>query len=223
MKAIIIEDESLIARELKNKIASVAPDVIITETLASVKTASRWLMENAEPDLVFADIQLSDGVSFEIFERYDLKCPIIFTTAYDEYALRAFKVNGIDYLLKPVDVNELSKAIDKCRTIIENKTKLPGNLQELMQLLQNPSSNTKLYKEKFVIKVRNNWLPIMTKDIACFIRDNLNYIYTFSGEKYITDYVTLEEIEELLDPALFFRTNRQSIVHIDAIQSIKPG
>ncbi|MBS1752810.1 MAG: response regulator transcription factor [Ferruginibacter sp.] len=223
MKAIIIEDESLIARELKNKIASVAPDVMITETLPSVKTASRWLMENAEPDLVFADIQLSDGVSFEIFERYELKCPIIFTTAYDEYALRAFKVNGIDYLLKPVDVNELSKAIDKCRTITENKTKLPGNLQELMQVLQNPAANTKLYKEKFVIKVRNNWLPIMTKDIACFIRDNLNYIYTFSGEKYITDFVTLEEIEELLDPALFFRTNRQSIVHIDAIQSIKPG
>ena len=152
MKAIIIEDESLIARELKNKIASVAPDVMITETLPSVKTASRWLMENAEPDLVFADIQLSDGVSFEIFERYELKCPIIFTTAYDEYALRAFKVNGIDYLLKPVDVNELSKAIDKCRTITENKTKLPGNLQELMQVLQNPAANTKLYKEKLVGK-----------------------------------------------------------------------
>jgi DNA-binding LytR/AlgR family response regulator len=223
MKAIIIEDESLIARELKNKIASVAPDVSIIETLPSVKTANRWFMENAEPDVVFADIQLSDGVSFEIFERYELNCPIVFTTAYDEYALRAFKVNGIDYILKPVDVNELKKAIDKCRTIAENKTKLPGNLQELMQVLQNPSANTKLYKEKFVINVRHNWLPVMTKDIACFVRDNLNYIYTFSGEKYITDYVTLEEIEELLDPAVFFRANRQSIVHIDAIQSIKPS
>jgi DNA-binding LytR/AlgR family response regulator len=222
MKAIIIEDETLIARELKNKIASVAPDVTITETLSSVKTANRWLLENAEPDFVFADIQLSDGVSFEIFERYDLKCPIIFTTAYDEYAIRAFKVNGIDYLLKPVDVTELKKAIDKCKSLVENKTKLPANIQELMQVLQNPTQNTKMYKEKFVVNMRNNWIPIVTKDIACFVRENLNYLYTFSGEKYIVDYVTLEEIEELLDPNLYYRANRQSIVHIDAIQSIKP-
>jgi DNA-binding LytR/AlgR family response regulator len=222
MKAIIIEDETLIARELKNKIAAVAPEVTIIETLPSVKTANRWLMENAEPDFVLADIQLSDGVSFEIFERYDLKCPIIFTTAYDEYAIRAFKVNGIDYLLKPVDVNELKKAIDKCKALVDNRAKLPTSLQELMQVLQNPDQQKKLYKEKFVVNVRNNWLPVFTKDIACFVRDNLNYLYTFSGEKYILDYVTLEEIEELLDPALYYRANRQSIVHINAIQSIKP-
>jgi DNA-binding LytR/AlgR family response regulator len=222
MKAIIIEDETLIARELKNKIASVAPDVTITETLSSVKTANRWLMENAEPDFVFADIQLSDGVSFEIFERYDLKCPIIFTTAYDEYAIRAFKVNGIDYLIKPVDVGELKRAIDKCKALVENKAKLPANIQELMQVLQNPSGNAKMYKEKFVVNMRNNWIPVQTKDIACFVRENLNYLYTFDGDKYILDYVTLEEIEELLDPNLYYRANRQSIVHINAIQSIKP-
>jgi DNA-binding LytR/AlgR family response regulator len=222
MKAIIIEDENLIAKELKNKIASVAPDVTIVETLSSVKTANRWLMQNAEPDFVFADIQLSDGVSFEIFERYELKCPVIFTTAYDEYAMRAFKVNGIDYLLKPVDVNELKKAIEKCRSIVDNKSKLPTNIQELIQVLQQPAQNRKLYKEKFVVNVRNNWLPVLTKDIACFIRENLNYLYTFEGEKYILDYTTLEEIEELLDPDIYFRANRQSIVHIDNIQSIKP-
>ena len=222
MKAVIIEDETLIARELKNKIASVAPDVNIIETLPSLKTAWKWFMENAEPDLLFADIQLSDGVSFEIFERYDLKCPVIFTTAYDEYAIRAFKVNGVDYLLKPVDIEDLKKAIDRCRNLIEQKTKLPSNLQELMQVLQNPSANTKMYKEKFVVNVRHNWLPVLTKDIACFLRENLNYLITFSGDKYIIDYVTLEEVEELLDPKLFYRTNRQSIVCIDAIQSIKP-
>ena len=222
MKAVIIEDETLIARELKNKIALVAPDVNIVETLPSLKTAWKWFMENAEPDLLFADIQLSDGVSFEIFERYDLKCPVIFTTAYDEYAIRAFKVNGVDYLLKPVDLEDLKKAIDKCRNLIEQKTKLPSNLQELMQVLQNPASSTKMYKEKFVVNVRHNWLPILTKDIACFIRENLNYLITFSGERYIIDYVTLEEVEELLDPKTFYRSNRQSIVHIDAIQSIKP-
>lgn len=221
MKAIIIEDETLIARELKNKIAAVAPDVAIIETLPSVKTANRWLMENAEPDFVLADIQLSDGVSFEIFERYELKCPIIFTTAYDEYAIRAFKVNGIDYLLKPVDVNELKKAIEKCKMLVDNKAKLPSSLQELMQVLQKPDQSQKLYKEKFIVNVRNNWVPVFTKDIACFVRDNLNYLYTFSGEKYIVDFVTLEEIEELLDPRLYYRANRQSIVHINAIQSIK--
>ena len=222
MKAVIIEDETLIARELKNKIALIAPDVSIIETLPSLKTAWKWFMENAEPDLLFADIQLSDGVSFEIFERYDLKCPVIFTTAYDEYAIRAFKVNGVDYLLKPVDIEDLKKAIDKCRNLIEQKTKLPSNLQELMQVLQNPSASTKMYKEKFVVNVRHNWLPILTKDIACFVRDNLNYLITFSGERYIIDYVTLEEVEDLLDPKIFYRSNRQSIVHIDAIQSIKP-
>lgn len=222
MQAIIIEDETLIARELKNKIAAVAPDVSIIETLPSVKTANRWLMENAAPDFILADIQLSDGVSFEIFERYELSCPVIFTTAYDEYAIRAFKVNGVDYLLKPVDTDELKKAIDKCRVLVKNKTKLPTSIQELMQVLQNPEQNKKMYKEKFVVQVRHNWLPILTKDIACFIRDNLNYLCTFSGEKYIVDYVTLEEIEELLDPRLYYRANRQSIIHIEAIQSIKP-
>jgi two-component SAPR family response regulator len=103
IKAVIIEDEQLIARELVNKIMAVADDVSVIETLPSLKTARRWFMQNAEPDLLFMDIQLSDGVSFELFEEFDLSCPVIFTTAYDEYAVRAFKVNGIDYLLKPVD------------------------------------------------------------------------------------------------------------------------
>lgn len=222
MKAIIIEDETLIARELRQKIAQVAPELDIIETLPSVKTANRWFMEHAEPDLVFADIQLSDGSSFEIFERYEMKCPVIFTTAYDEYAIRAFKVNGIDYLLKPVDTGELKTAIDKCRRMLKQQAPLPTNLQELIQVLQLPDTGKKMYKEKFVVSVRNNWLPVFTRDIACFVRDNLNYLYTFSGEKFITDYVTLEEIEELLDPSLYYRTNRQSIVHIDAIQSIRP-
>jgi DNA-binding LytR/AlgR family response regulator len=222
MKAVIIEDETLIARELKNKIALVAQDVNIIETLPSLKSSWKWFMENAEPDLIFADIQLSDGVSFEIFERYELHCPVIFTTAYDEYAIRAFKVNGVDYLLKPVDINDLKKAIERCRNLIQQKPALPSNLQELMQILQNPAAGTRLYKEKFVVKVRQNWLPVFTKDIACFVRENLNYLITFSGEKYIVDYVTLEEIEELLNSAFFYRANRQSIVHIDAIQSIKP-
>ena len=222
MNAVIIEDENLIARELQYKIASIAPDVKITEVLPSVKTARKWFMENAEPDLVFADIQLSDGVSFEIFERYELKCPVIFTTAYDEYAIKAFKVNGIDYLLKPIDNEDLKNAIDKGREIIASKSQYPRDIQQLLQMMANPRATQTSYKEKFVVKFRHQWLPVLTKDIACFYRDNLNYIITFSGDKHILDFTTLDEVEELLDPKYFYRANRQSIVHINAIQSVKP-
>lgn len=222
MTAVIIEDESLIARELQARIAAVAPDVKTTVVLPSVKTANRWFLEHAEPDLIFADIQLSDGVSFEILERYQFKCPVIFTTAYDEYALKAFRVNGIDYLLKPVDMDDLKKAIDKARVIVESKAPYPSELQQLLSMMTGKQKNIPAYKEKFVVKVRHNWVPVPTKDIACFYRDNFNYLLTFSGEKHLLDFVTLEEIEELLDPELYFRANRQCIVHINAIQSIQP-
>ena len=222
IKAVIVEDESLIARELQNKIASVASDVQVIEVLPSLKTAKKWFMQNAEPDLLFMDIQLSDGVSFELFDHFQLNCPVIFTTAYDEYAIRAFKVNGVDYLLKPVDSEELKSAIDKCRRLLENKGTPPVHIKDLMQALQNPQASASLYKEKFIVSIRNNWIPVNTRDIACFTRDNLNYLYTFGGEKYILDYATLEEVEELLDPRVFYRANRQSIIHADAIQSVKP-
>ena len=129
-KAVIIEDESLIAKMLEHKIAQIDPDIKIVTVLPSVKTANKWFFENPEPDLVFADIQLSDGVSFAVFERFDIKAPVIFTTAYDEYAIRAFKVNGVDYLLKPVDDDELKKAIDKCRSIIDSRTSYPNDMQQ---------------------------------------------------------------------------------------------
>jgi DNA-binding LytR/AlgR family response regulator len=222
MNAVIIEDENLIAKELQYKIATVAPDVTVLQVLPSVKTGYKWFLENAEPDLLFADIQLSDGVSFELFERYEIKCPVIFTTAYDEYAIKAFKVNGIDYLLKPVDTDELKKAIDKAREIVKSKSEYPKDVRQLLQLMAQPQTPISSYKEKFVVKQRNNWIPVLTKDIACFYRDNLNYLITFSGEKYILDFVTLEEVEELLDPRIFYRANRQSLVHIDAIERIKP-
>lgn len=220
IKAVIIEDEQLIARELANKIATVADDIEIVEMLPSLKTAKKWFMQHAEPDLLFMDIQLSDGVSFELFEHFTLSCPVIFTTAYDEYAIRAFKVNGIDYLLKPVDESDLRNAIDKSRGLINGKTALPVDMQQLMATLAAPQGS--LYKEKFIVNVRNTWIPVDTKEIACFVRDNLNYLYTFQGEKYILDFTTLEDIEELLDPKVFYRANRQSIIHINAIQSVKP-
>ncbi len=221
MKAVIIEDEEIIAHVLKNKIAKVAPDVQVIQILPSLKTARKWFGENAEPDLLFMDIQLSDGVSFDIFNDFSLHCPVIFTTAYDEYAVRAFRVNGVDYLLKPVKDDELAAAIDKCRKLTDVNDKPPADITALIKSLANPSATSK-YKEKFIINVRNQWMPVNTKDIACFSKEVLNYIYLFNGEKYMIDYVTLEEVEELLDPKQFYRANRQFIINMDAIQTVKP-
>jgi DNA-binding LytR/AlgR family response regulator len=221
MKAIIIEDEEIIANVLLNKIRKVSNDVDVVTILSSLKTARKWLGENAEPDLMFMDVQLGDGVSFDIFNDFSLKCPVIFTTAYDEYAIRAFRVNGVDYLLKPVKETELTAAIDKCRKLADNKETPPADIQSLIRSLANPSSASK-YKEKFIINIRNQWMPVNTKDIACFSKEVLNYIYLFNGEKYMIDYVTLEEVEELLDPKQFYRANRQFIINIDAIQTVKP-
>jgi DNA-binding LytR/AlgR family response regulator len=220
MKAVIIEDETLVAKELQNKIQLISDDVQVIEHLTSLKTARKWFMQNAEPDLLFMDIQLSDGVSFDLFEQFNLNCPVIFTTAYDEYAIRAFKVNGIDYLLKPIDDEDLRNAIEKSKRYLQAQWK-PGN--QVMELVQNfQNRQIPLFKEKFIVNHHRQWIPVNTSDIACFVRDNLNYLYTFNGEKYILDYATLEEIEELLNPNVFYRANRQFIIHIDAIQAIKP-
>ena len=221
MFAIIIEDEAIIAKVLENKIKKVAPDVQILDILPSLKTARRWLSEHAEPDLMFMDVQLSDGVSFEIFNEFTLKCPVIFTTAYDEYAIRAFKVNGVDYLLKPVKDDELAAAIEKCRSMAKRTGAPPTDMQALLQALTNPSK-TSAYKEKFIVNIRNQWMPVSTKDIACFSKEVLNYIYMFNGERYMIDFTTLEEIEELLDPKQFYRANRQFIINIEAVQTVKP-
>lgn len=222
IRTVIIEDEQLIAKELEFKIQQVDPNIKVIQVLPSLKTAYKWFLENAEPDLIFADIQLSDGISFEIFKRYTLKCPIIFTTAYDEYAIQAFKVNGTDYLLKPIDIEELSRAIDKCKVILESKVEYPLDLVQLMEVLTKKDAARPKYKESFIVNHRKQWLPVPVGEIACFMRESVNYIYTLGGEKYVLDFVTLEEVEELLDPKLFFRSNRQSIISISAIATVKP-
>lgn len=221
MKAVIIEDEEIIANVLLNKIKKVAADVDVITILPSLKTARRWFGENAEPDLLFMDIQLSDGVSFDIFNYFSLQCPVIFTTAYDEYAIRAFKVNGVDYLLKPVNEADLATAIDKCRKQAVKSEAAPADIATLIKSLTNPDAAPK-YKEKFIVNIRNQWMPVNTKDIACFSKEVLNYIYLFNGDRYMIDYTTLEEVEELLDPKQFYRASRQFIINMDAIKTVKP-
>lgn len=220
MNAVIIEDEEILADELMHKLQRCCPDVKVVEALPSLKTARRWMMQNAEPDLYFMDIQLSDGVSFDLFTAFDIACPVVFTTAYDEFAVKAFKVNGVDYLLKPVDEEELTAAVAKCRKIIESKAAYPKDIQQLVMRLVQP--NAPAYKEKFIVHQRHQWVPVNTSDIALFIKDTLHYLYTFSGERHILDFDSMEDIEDVLDPKRFFRANRQTLLNINAIHSVKP-
>lgn len=218
MKAVIIEDEEIIAAVLKKKISEAAPDVDIIATLPSLKTATRWFTDNREPDLLFMDIQLSDGVSFDLLKKFTLDCPIIFTTAYDEYALQAFKVNGVDYLLKPVDVADLKRAVDKCRKI-NGSHEPPADITEMMRMMTAP--NKKLYKERLLVNMRHQMMPVNVNDIACIVRDTLTYVYLFTGAKYIIDYNVLDELEQLLNPDIFYRANRQTIIHVNSIHTMK--
>lgn len=220
MTAIVIEDEKLVARELIYKINEIDPDIKIIETLPSVKTALRWFGENAEPDVVFADIQLADGVSFEIFEKFQLTCPIIFTTSYNEYAIKAFKVNGIDYLLKPVDPDDLAKAIEKVKTLTKKSSKAGVDIQLLMQMLQTGQTPKAPYKEQFLCNHRNAWVPVKATDIAYFKYETVVFVFTKNNEKYAFDAETMDEIEEMLDPDVFYRANRQFLVNIDSIQRV---
>lgn len=222
MKALIIEDEEIIARVLANTIKKVDEEMEIVDVLPSLKVARKWFSQHAEPDILFMDIQLSDGVSFDLLEQFSLSCPIVFTTAYDEYAIRAFRVNGVDYLLKPVEEDDLRKAIEKCKKIIRQQAAPEADLKSLVHQIANPSSGNSRYKQRFVVNIRNQWMPVAVKDIACFAKEVLNYIYLFSGERYVVDVDTLDEVEEVVDPSQFYRANRQYIINIDAIQTVKP-
>src|SRR5215203_6186017 len=221
MKVLIIEDEPLLAKELQATIADVDSDLKVVDIVSSLKTSRKWFLNNPEPDIIFMDVQLSDGISFALFEDFQLSCPIVFTTAYDHYALNAFKVNGVDYLLKPIMKDDLKKAIDKCRTLIQSKAPYPIDLKEIVQQIAS-SKHQSAYKEKFVVQFRHQWIPVNTKDIACFMKDTLNYLVTFTGETYHLSFESLDEIEDVLDPSLFYRANRQFIININAVQSMMP-
>lgn len=217
MKILIIEDEPLAAQDLRNLLSKVEPDTVILDAISSVEAAARWFATNPQPDLVLSDIQLSDGISFDIFESLHLKCPIIFTTAYDAYAIRAFKLNSIDYLLKPVDARELKAALDKFRSLaIEN---ILGD--QLKALMNGWGQQGKKFKERFLTVHRHALVPVSATDVALFHKEELIYLHTVANEKLLCEHHTLDEVESLLDPALFFRVNRQYIVHIQAVARIK--
>ncbi|MDR0194289.1 MAG: LytTR family DNA-binding domain-containing protein [Myroides sp.] len=213
---VIIEDEKPAARSLERKLDKLGYCSMIN--LSSVEEAVEWFGLNDEPDLIFLDIQLSDGLSFEIFEQVKVNSSIIFTTAYDEYALRAFKLNSIDYLLKPIQEDELRNAVEKFQN---NRSAIFGFNQQFdlfKQFMAN--TNTVEYKERFAVKVGAQIKIILRTEIVCFYSENkATYIQTTEGRSYIVDY-TLEELEKMVDPVDFFRVNRKFIVSIKAIKDI---
>jgi DNA-binding LytR/AlgR family response regulator len=218
MRILIIEDEPLVARDLENLLRKIDINLHVESILTSVASAKKWFAENQLPDLVLSDIQLSDGISFDIYETLHLSCPIIFTTAYDDYAIRAFKLNSIDYLLKPIDAKELTAAIDKYRSLTSESI-LAEQLKTLMgSWNQQPH---KKYKERFLSLHRNTLVPVMQNEIAFFHKEELIYLHTMSNERYISDQQTMDEVESLLNPEFFFRVNRQFIIHIQSIGRIK--
>ncbi len=214
MRLIIIEDEKPAARLLKRRVEKLGYQV--TELLHSVAESIEWLQHHEQPDLVFMDIQLSDGLSFEILERFDLKSSIIFTTAYDEYVLKAFKHNSIDYLLKPVDEEELKFAINKFLHLKNSQQSF--DLSTIRQLLS-PKPEIK-FRERFSVKVGTNIKLIDTSQIECFFSENkLSFVHTKENKNFIIDF-TLDALELQLDPKKFFRINRSQIIHLDAIKEI---
>jgi DNA-binding LytR/AlgR family response regulator len=225
MKILIVEDEPLVAKNLEKLVQELEPTATILATIGSVKETLTWFKIHPAPDLILSDIQLSDGVSFDIFQEADISCPIIFTTAYDEYAIRAFKLNSIDYLLKPIDKAELKCAFDKFKrnSQVARSDIYQEQLDNLLSDLKNRVATPK-YKTRFTAHHHRSIVAIPDSKVACFYRDEVIWIQTFAeGEtqKLITDYNSLDEVEELLNPEQFFRANRQFIVNKTAIESYR--
>lgn len=215
MTVLIIEDEDLAVWGLISKLQRLDPAIEIVATLDTVKAAVAWFRQNPSPDLAFFDIQLADGLSFEIFEQVKVPCPIIFTTAYDAYALRAFKVNSVDYLLKPVSQEDLAQAFSKLRQLQGPAAIDAGTIQQMMQML-----NPRPFKTRFMVKIGDHLSAIAAEEIEFFFGENkIVWLRHRNGRKYPVDY-KLEQLEEMLDPQHFFRLNRQYIASLGVIRDV---
>lgn len=216
MRAIIVEDETLAAQNLKGILYKIG-SIDIIATLESVNETVAWFTLNDSPDILFIDIHLADGSAFEIFDRVKIVCPVIFTTAYDEYALKAFKVNSIDYLLKPIDINSVIKALEKYRRLTGGSGDKGTDLQNLLTYFK----KNVVYKNNFLVPVKGDKLiPLNTDDIAyIFIDYGTVKAISYDDKTYIMDN-TLDELEGMINPDMFFRANRQFIISRKAIKDI---
>lgn len=216
MKILIVEDEILLAKELRKMLSSIEPSAEICGTTQSVEETVQWLKQNDQPDLVMMDIELADGQSFDIFKQVQLESPVIFTTAYDEFAIKAFKVNSIDYLLKPIKESELRVAIEKFK---KTKQHQPISMLELLKKIEQ-LGNQPGYRSRFLIKQGQKMVSIDISEVAYFYSENkCTFMRTNQNQKYIID-LTLDELEKELAPQQFFRANRQYILSEKSIVSI---
>ena len=215
MKALIIEDEIMAAQTLQKLLEEVSPDVEIADVLESIEESVEWLQQNTMPDLIFMDIHLADGSAFAIFEQVNVTCPVIFTTAYDEYALKAFEVNSIDYLLKPVSKDALEHALNKYHNLAEKRV----NAEQIEKLLTQLGEK-KNYRKFYLMPERDKLIPLAVQNIAyVYIDAKTVKIISKEGKTYYISS-TLDDLMDDLDPYLFFRANRQFIVARDMIKDV---
>ena len=221
MKILIIEDEELAVKKIKKLLSTVAPSSEVVGEADSIATSVAWLQSNPAPDLILMDIELADGQSFEIFNLVEVKSPVIFTTSYDEYALKAFKVNSIDYLLKPVQKEDLEAAVKKFNALKkeEGVTGSSINMESLVKELQQ-KLQPKEYRKRFLVKNAQKLVSVEVDDIAYYYSDGrLNFFKTTDNKKFVVDY-TMDELEDMLDPEKYFRISRSFYVSVNSIDKI---
>lgn len=221
MNILIIEDEELAVSKLKKTLAEVAPEATVVGVTDSISGTLQWLEQNRHPDIILSDIELTDGQSFEIFRNTKVDSMLIFTTSYDEFAMQAFKLNSIDYLLKPIQKNELKTALEKYHRLYgHTKTNAEFRIQDIEQLLRSfQQPQPEPYRKRFLVKHLQKMVSIPVEDIAYFYFDGLVLFKTHDNKRYVVDY-TLDEIEVMIDPEMFFRTNRSNIVSVKSISKI---
>lgn len=217
MTVLIIEDEAPAFRRLQKVLEETIPDVSIVEVLDSVSESVKWIRNHKLPDLIFMDIQLSDGISFEIFDQVTIDRPVIFTTAFDEYMLRAFKVNSIDYLLKPIKKEDMTQAIKKYEAL---KPQFGSVVPDIGDLVRRIDLHEKTYKSRFLIRQNDQLIAVEASQIAFFFtRHGVVHLVTHQKKTYLMDQ-NLEEIASQLDPSQFFRANRQYLISFRSIQAV---
>jgi DNA-binding LytR/AlgR family response regulator len=224
MKVLLIEDEELTARKLQRMLAEVEPKAQLVGSTGSVEDSVAWLQTHPSPDLILMDIELADGQSFEIFNQVSVSCPVIFTTAYDEYAIKAFKVNSIDYLLKPVKEEDLRQALGKLHQMKQILSEKPDSLQtsltQLLQQLTPAPASAASFRDRFMIKQGQRLFSVGIEEVAYFFtRNKISFIKTFDEREWMVDY-TLDELDKMVDHRRFFRLNRQIIAELRAIDKV---
>jgi DNA-binding LytR/AlgR family response regulator len=219
MRIVIVEDETPAANRLERMIKEIRPQVEVVKRLDSVEDAVEYFNTQPALDLAFLDIQLADGLSFDIFSSASIPCPIIFTTAYDHYAVKAFKVNSVDYLLKPVDEEELKHAIEKFEQLHHNGQ---GQLTDVKAIIQAVRGDQAHYRKRFLVKNAGRLVFLQSEDVAYFFsEEGITFLVTRSNERYLLE-ATLEELETQLDPECYFRINRKMIICSECIDRIEP-